>query len=264
MSLRNNIESNTGPLEEFQKDFQQYLEFVRSRGFLTETELITNIEIIYKKLYMLTTIASSLCKIDPKSDIGNFYYECKNNLILSLDLCNLNYYNASKQILRSAIESFFRLVLALEKYIVYRKNKELGIFKATPTLKLLKRMQYTHGVGSMTGYVTKYFTETPVNTLFSELNSNYSSFSGNVHVNKKENFSPHKYLIDYVSINRDKSQKNLNDIESSVNLIILILYYFCYELETEGVSFSKKDITEFSHSLNSTQKLDEIDHYYTK
>lgn len=264
LSLRDKKDIGLDPLEEYQIDFNKYKEFVRSRVFLTETIFLTDIELIYKKLYMLTTIAASLGKIDRMSDIENFYNECKNNLILSLDLCNLNYYNASKQILRSAIETFFRLALALEKYIVYRNNKENGIYGSTPSLKKLKQMQYTHGIGNMTSYVTNYFKDTPVNDLFSDLNSNYSSLSGNVHVNKRENFTPHKYLIDYVSVDEARSKQNLNEIEKSIDLMIMILYYFSFQLESEGVSFSKKDITQFSHSLDSTQKLDEIEKFFVK
>jgi hypothetical protein len=250
---------NLEQLDEQQKDFQKYLLFLKSRKYLTDTDLLGVVERVYKKIYMITTIAGSLGKVDSRSDIENFYYESKNNLILSLDLCNINYYNASKQLLRSAIESFFRLCLALERYIVYRTNKQNNIFHATPELTQLKNMQYTHSVGKVTRYIVRYFSTTSVSSIFSELNTNYSILSGNVHVNKKENFTPHKYLMDYVSIDRELSEQSLYLLEKTINAIIIILYYFTFQLTTEGVSFTKRDITEFSHTLKTTNVLDEIE-----
>lgn len=246
-------------LEEHQKDFQKYLEFLQSRKYLTDTESQTKIEIIYKKIYMLSTLSLSISEIDSRSFIEDFYFECKNNLILSLDLCNINYYNASKQILRSAIESFFRLSLALEKHLEYRKNKEQRIFQATPTLKQLKEMQFTHSVGRLTKYVINYYSETCINDVFARLYESYSVLSGNVHVNKKENFTPHRYLMDYVSIDKVASEDCLYYIEGILNYVIIILYYFTLQLMNEGVFFTKRDITEFAHTLDTSLVLDEIE-----
>ncbi|MFL1674438.1 hypothetical protein [Paenibacillus dendritiformis] len=250
---------NIGLLCEQEKDFQRYLEFIRTRSYLSDTELLTNLSAVYKKIYMITSLASSIVKISPRSDIGNFYYECKNNLILSFDLCNTNYSNASKQILRSGIESFFRLSLALQHYIEYRDNKSKGIFYATPLLKKLKSMQQIHSVGRVTNFVVNFYKDEPVGDIFKELNDKYSQLSGSVHVNKKENFTPQKYLSDYAHIDINKSSDYLNIFENIINSIIIILYYFSFLLIKEEVYFSRKDITEFSQTLVTTTHLEGIE-----
>ncbi|MGG1644312.1 hypothetical protein ACIFQM_24245 [Paenibacillus sp. NRS-1782] len=251
-------------VSEQDKDYQRYLEFIRSRIYLTDTVLSDQIKYIYEKIYMITTIASALDRLNPRSFIGDFYYECKNNLIVCLDLCNAGYVNASKQILRSGIESFFRLSLAVEHFIEYRNNKRISVFRSTPSLQKLKALQQTHGVRKLTNFVTDFYSGKSVGVIYKDLNSIYSTLSGNVHVNKRENFTPHRFLIDYVENNKEKSSKYINDMENVVNLIIIAFYNFSLQLGDEGVVFSKRDITEFSYTLGSTPILDDIDSEYEK
>ncbi|QPQ35521.1 hypothetical protein [Lysinibacillus sp. JNUCC-52] len=151
-------------------------------------------------------------------------------MIISFDLANLNYINASKQILRSGIESLFRLSIGISRYIEYRENKKMGIYTATDSLKNLKSMQESHKVGKLTHFVIGYFSETPVNECMKQLFDLYSTLSGAVHVNDKDNFIPHKYLLDYNTANREHIEPHLINFEIVINNAIFILYYFSFHL----------------------------------
>lgn len=249
-------------VEEFteqSEDFKLYLNYIRNRNFLTDTLFVEKIKGIYDKIYMITTIASALDSLNSKSMISDFYYEFKNNLIISLDLCNASYINASKQVLRSGIESFFRLSLALEQFIEYRDNRKQGNFRATPTLQKFKALQSTHGVRKLTNFVTQFYSNEPVGDLYKNLNSIYSSLSGNVHANKKENFTPHKFLLDYAEINQDETSEYLDEMQNIVDSTVVIFYRFTFKLEDERVFFTRRQISEFSHTLENTTILEDIE-----
>ncbi|PSA88913.1 hypothetical protein C6371_18420 [Bacillus atrophaeus] len=243
----------------WQLDFEHYEKLLKEREFFTSTELRERFIIIYKKIYLYTTLTNSITALDSRSKIENFFNECKNNLIISYDLSNVNYINASKQILRSAIESFFRLSLAISKYIEYKENKKNGIFSATTSLLNLKRMQDSHKVGALTRYVINYYKDTPVENLYLDLYSLYSDLSGVVHVNKKENFTPHEYLSDYVKFNQAVIESHLVELEMVINNIIQVAYYFSFSLREERVEIKKRDLAEFESTLDDTSYLDLIE-----
>lgn len=246
----------------WQLDFEYYEKLLKERVLYTETALRDNFICIYRKIYLYTSFTNSFTNIDKRSNIESFYNECKNNLIISYDLANINYINASKQILRSAIEGFFRLSLAISKYIEYRENKKQRIYSATTTLKDLRRMQDTHKVGVLTRYVLSYYEETPVITQYKDLNKLYSNLSSIVHVNKTENFTPHRYLKDYIELNQEEIETHLLQLTEVLDNIIQSIYYFSFYLTEEEVEFNKRDLVEFEHTLKSSSCLDLIENYF--
>ncbi|MGE6833653.1 hypothetical protein ACQKGA_28275 [Priestia megaterium] len=243
----------------WQVDFEHYEKLLKEREFFTSTTLRENLLMIYKKIYLYTTFTNPITELDSRSKIENFFNECKNNLIVSYDLANVNYINASKQILRSAIESFFRLSLAISRYIEYRENKKKGLYSVTTSLRELKSMQDSHKVGALTRYVIDYFEGSPVEGLYLNLYSLYSELSGVVHVNKKENFTPHKYLTDYVKFNQAAIESHLAQLEVVINDIIQIIYYFSFSLREERVEIKKRDLAEFESTLDDSTFLDLIE-----
>lgn len=243
-------------------DFDSYELFLSEREYFTNTELKSSFTRIYQKIYLYTTLTSAICDLDKRSKIQQFFFECKNNMIISFDLANLNYINASKQILRSCIESLFRLSLGISRYIEYRENKKKGIYIATDSLKNLKSMQDSHKVGRLTHFVIGYFSETPVNECMKELYNLYSILSGAVHVNDKENFTPHKYLLDYNIANRGHIESHLINFEIVINNVIFILYYFSFYLQDEGVHLHKRDLLEFERTLKETNVLEVIEGFF--
>ncbi|MCU5461182.1 hypothetical protein OCA96_16130 [Bacillus cereus] len=246
----------------WQLDFEHYEKLLRERELFTSTDFREKLIIIYKKIYLYTTFTNSITELDSRSKIENFFNECKNNLIISYDLANVNYINASKQILRSAIESFFRLSLAISKYIEYRENKKNRIFSVTTSLRDLKSMQDSHKVGVLTRYVIDYYKDTPVENLYLNLYTLYSELSGIVHVNKKENFTPHKYLSDYVKFNQAAIESHLAQVEMVIDNIIQIIYYFSFRLKEERVEMKKRDLVEFESTLEDTSYLDLIENSF--
>ncbi|WP_282035156.1 hypothetical protein [Metabacillus indicus] len=246
----------------WQLDFEHYEKLLSERVFFTKTELRERLVIIYKKIYLYTTLTNSITELDSRSNIENFFNECKNNLIISYDLANVNYINASKQILRTAIESFFRLSLAISRYIEYKENKKKGIFSVTESLRDLKSMQDTHKVGRLTRFVIDYYEGTPVKSLFTNLYNLYSDFSSIVHVNTKDNFTPHKYLSDYIFVDKEVIQAHLAHLEVVINSIIQVIFYFSFNLDDERVEIKKRDLMEFESTLGDEHCLDLIQSYF--
>lgn len=243
-------------------DFEHYEKLLNDRIFYTNTNQREKFIIIYNKIYLYTTLTNSFTQLDRRSKVGGFFNECKNNLIISYDLANVNYINASKQLLRSAIESFFRLSLAISKYIEYKENVKQGIYSATATLRDLKRMQDTHKVGSLTRYVLGYYRDVPVEALYEDLYNIYSNLSSIVHVNKIENFTPHRYLEDYIRFNQGAIELHLAQLIKVIDNIIQIIYYFSFSLVEEGIDISKRNLVKFEHSLDDNSYLDLIDEYF--
>ncbi|MFH7820564.1 hypothetical protein [Neobacillus thermocopriae] len=243
-------------------DFEHYEKLLSERIYFTKTKSRERLLVIYKKIYLYTTLTNSIDKLDRRSNIHNFFNECKNNLIISFDLANVNYISASKQILRSAIESFFRFSLAISRYIEYKKNKKNGVFSVTESLRSLKSMQDTHKVGRMTKFVLDYFERTPVKSLYSDLYNLYSNLSSIVHVNTKDNFTPHKYLSDYIMLDEEAIQTHLAQLEMVINNIIQVIFYFSFNLEEERVAITKTDLMEFESTLEDKHCLDLIQEYF--
>ncbi|WP_421383367.1 hypothetical protein ACOJQI_02880 [Bacillus salacetis] len=246
----------------WQQDFEHYEKLLSERDLFTNTDLRDELVKIYKKIFLYTTFTSPVTNLDKRSKVENFFNECKNNLIISYDLANVNYINASKQILRSAIESFFRLSLAISRYIEYKENKKQGLFSVTESLRELKSMQDTHKIGRLTRFVIDYYSGTPVEGLYCCLYELYSNFSSIVHVNTKENFTPHKYLSDYMKFNEDAIQSHLSQLEVVVDCIIQVIFYFSFNLIEEQVEIKKRDLLEFESMLNGENSLDLIQDYF--
>ncbi|WP_201714677.1 hypothetical protein [Rossellomorea arthrocnemi] len=246
----------------WQLDYELYEKLLNERVFFTNTELKDRLLIIYKKIYLYTTLTNSITEVDSRSNIENFFNECKNNLIISYDLTNINYINASKQILRSAIESFFRFSLAISRYIEYKENKKNRIFSVTESLRELKSMQDTHKVGRLTRFVLDYYECTPVKSVYMNLYTLYSDFSSIVHVNTKDNFTPHKYLSDYILLDEDMIHVHLSHIEVVINSIIQVIFYFSFYLDDERVGIKKRDLMEFESTLGDEHCLDLIQSYF--
>ncbi|AWI12643.1 hypothetical protein CQJ30_11065 [Caldibacillus thermoamylovorans] len=250
--------------KEWERDFEAYELFLKERDYFTNTDLKSNFLKIYQKIFLYTTLTRGICDLDKRSKIQQFFFECKNNMIISYDLANLNYINASKQILRSCIESFFRLSLGISRYIEYRENKKKGIYTSTKNLKNLRSMQDSHKVGKLTNFVINYYSSEPINNNVKELYDLYSELSGAVHVNDKDNFTPHRYLLDYSKVNEEQIELLLTKFEVVVNNVIIILYYFSFYLSDEGVHIHKIDLLEFERTLEDTSVLEQIENHFEK
>lgn len=246
----------------WEKDYDAYKNFLESRVYFTNTEFEEEFQLLYQKIFLYTTLTEDICGIDTRSKIKDFFFACKNNLIISFDLANINYLNSSKQILRSSIESFFRLSLGLSKYIEYRENKKKGIYNATQKLKDLKSMQECHKVGKMTLFVKDNYSSTPVKDLYCSLYDLYSNLSGAVHTNDSNNFTPHKYLIDYTNIDRNRINEHIKDMNTVIDSIIIIIYYFSFQLIEENVSINKRDLMGFERISSNSSYLDLIQEYF--
>ncbi|MBH0167570.1 hypothetical protein IHV12_21925 [Fictibacillus sp. 7GRE50] len=249
----------------YKSDYEHYKDYVRSRELLFDTEIKDRLEYSYQLLYILSTISSSVNTIDPRSKIKHFYNEVKNNFIITFDLINMNYLNSAKQVLRSTIEAFFRFSLTLHRYIEYKENRKRQIFHATDTLKDLKAMSDTHSVWKMTSYTVNYFEDTPIKTIISNLNHQYSILSGNVHVNSNDNFTLQEYLSEYAVYDFTKSSDTINLYNQIITEMLVAIYYFTFLLIDENVFFDKKDIQVLELNSISGIKLtlDNIDEYFT-
>ena len=154
----------------YERDYFKYKTFVKERKFLFEDNQFKNLEKIYIKLYTISELLNLLDGIDKKSMIGDFSKELKNSLVISFDLLNMNYLNSSKQILRSSIESFFRLSLSILRFYEYRKNISNKIYGSTDSLKKLKSLYTGQAVYRLTSGTINYFEDTDIISTIKILN----------------------------------------------------------------------------------------------
>ncbi|UAT31318.1 hypothetical protein K7T73_03530 [Bacillus badius] len=246
-------------VEVWERDFNNYLQLIGERKFYTETDNIEEMKRVYKKIYIYTTVSNKVESLKTKTNLKYFYNECRNNLIISFDLMNFNYITSSKQIIRSSIESFFRLTLSLEQLVYYSERIRNQIYSVDDTLRALKSLQESHKVGKLTSYTVNYFNSKSVRSIYERLNEIYSVLSSSVHVNKAEHFTPHKYLSDYNQYEQEAFDNCLSILEEVSELIIQALYYFSYLLEDKGFYFEKRDIISFEVSLKYKNYLEVID-----
>lgn len=229
----------------FENDFKEYISYTEKRPHLNQSNLTMDLKNYYELLFIFSNVIYIFRDLDNKSNMWDFICETKNDLIICFDLLNMNYHTASKKILRSSIESFFRFSLSLARYEEYKENREQQIFSATDSLRNLKSMVATHKVGKMTTFTLEYFSETEVANSFVSLNRIYSSLSGNVHVNSKENFTPHRFLSNYLEIKDEDVVDNLKVQKSVLINILIILYYF--DLKSKRRIFSKPEILKIEN-----------------
>ncbi len=245
--------------EVWEKDFVKYLKLISERKFYTETSNVEKMKRVYKKIFIYTTVSNKIELLHTRNNLKFFYNECRNNLIISFDLINFNYITSSKQIIRSAIESFFRLTLALEHVIYYNKRVKAKIYDVDEVLRDLKSLQDSHKVGKLTSYTVNYFDTKSVGIIYNNLNEIYSNLSSSVHVNKTEHFTPHKYLSDYNQYEQEAFDKCLLILEEVTELIVQALYYFSFDIGDRGFYFEKRDLTSFEVSLINGNYLENID-----
>lgn len=222
----------------FENDYKEYIRYTENRMNVTNSGFENEVKNLYELLYIFSNVIYVYKDLDTKSNMWNFISETKNDLIICFDLLNINYHTASKKILRSSIESFFRFSLCLARYNEYKENKELGIFQATDSLKQLKAMVDTHKVGKMTFFTLEYFSNTGINQKYADLINKYSDLSGNVHVNSKEVFTPHRFLSNYSTIDKNEVSINIKGQTEVLVDMLLCLYYF--DLSNEIGTFSKR------------------------
>lgn len=248
----------------YKGDYEHYKEYVRNRELLFDTEIDGSLEYSYQLLYIFSTISSSISKFNSRSKVKHFYNEVKNNLIISFDLINMNYLNSAKQILRSAIESFFRFFLSVSQYIEYRENKKKKIYNATIKLKDLKSMVDTHSVWKMTSYTVNFFENTPISNTIRSLNEHYGVLSGNVHVNAEQNFTLKEYLSEYAQYDLTKSQETINIYNIVLTNMLISIYYSTFLLLDENVFIEKRNIQalEANKIIEINKILDDIDIYF--
>ncbi|MEB6086759.1 hypothetical protein MXF21_11600 [Enterococcus casseliflavus] len=220
-----------------ESDYAEYINYTAHRTSIIDSGFESDIKDLYRLLYIFSSNIYIYRDIDKKSFMWNYISETKNDLIISFDLLNINYMTASKRILRSAIESFFRFSLCFARFDEYSQNKKAGIFQATEVLKQLKSMSDTHKVGKMTFYVSEYFQSTKIESQINKLYDKYSSLSSIVHVNSKTDFSPQRFLSQYASIIEDDVRENVRTYKEIMLLILLCLYYF--ETKLSESTFSK-------------------------
>lgn len=245
--------------EPWERDFNQYLQFVSNRSLYTDSFNLDKLKSVYKKIFIYTTLSNKIESLRTRGNLKYFYNECRNNLIISYDLLNFNYISSSKQILRSAIESYFRLSLALEQINYYDLRKKNGMYTVDDKLRDLKSLQDSHKVGKLTAFLVDYYRNSCVYKIFNRLNELYSNLSGNVHVNKQGDFTPHKYLSDYNELQIAVFEEALNILEEVCELIVQGLYYYSSLLEKFGLFFEKREISLFESSIKYMNLLDKID-----
>ncbi|EAD0080785.1 hypothetical protein NB59_14800 [Listeria monocytogenes] len=221
----------------FDNDYKEYISYTENRTSVTNSGFENEIKELYELLYLFSSVIYVYKDLDTKSNMWNFISETKNDLIICFDLLNINYHTASKKILRSSIESFFRFSLCLARYNEYKENKKNGIFHATDSLKQLKSMIDTHKVGKMTFFTLDYFSNTEINQKYTKLINSYSDLSGNVHVNSKEIFTPHRFLSNYSTIDRNEVSRSIKGQKEVLIDMLLCLYYF--DLSNEIRTFPK-------------------------
>ncbi|MDN6775994.1 MULTISPECIES: hypothetical protein [Enterococcus] len=244
-----------------QTDFEHYKDYVQNREHLFEREEFLQVSDIYHELYIFSESISKYDGMDDKSRINYFITECKNALIISFDLLNMNYLNSSKQILRSSIESFFRFSLSLMRYIEYKENCSKGYYGATESLKKLNTLYSSHKVFNLTNGTIEYFKETIVNDCINNLYMNYSKLSSNVHITDTKEFSPQKYLLEYAKLNIADSIEACELYNVVLNNYILVLIYFDKLLEVP--SLTKKRIQFLEYQLDEKEKgiLTELENF---
>lgn len=242
-------------------DFEKYKQYVTHRSYIFSIEELNEIQEIYEELYLFSEIIVNYQILDRKSMIREFINECKNALIISYDLLNMNYLNASKQVFRGSIESFFRFSLAFSRYETYKSNCSKGNYGVTEELKNLKTLYTCQKVYKLTSGTIEYFKDIPVVTCFSELNNIYSELSSSVHVNSTDDFSPQKYLIEYTKINIEETRKVCQKVKRILNNYLLILVYFESKMNFNGIS--KRNMQLFETFLNSADSLilEKIENY---
>lgn len=237
------------------RDYDIYKSYVRNRRYLFENESFDVIETMYKKLYVISELMVNFEGLDEVSLVDNFLKEVKNGLMISFDLLNMNYLNASKQILRSSIESFFRFSLSLSRYLEYIDNKANRIFNVTDSLKRLKSLYTCQKVFKLTSGTVEYFKDTDVGFCYNLLNTIYSELSGNVHVNSLEQFSPQKYLTEYAVIDEISTLEYCGEYIEVLNIFSICIIYLENKLQPKN-KISKKQIQvvelELNEKLNSS------------
>lgn len=239
----------------YERDYNKYKDFVKDRKFLFEDDSFSDLEKIYIKLYTVSELLSTLESIDRKSMINDFSRELKNSLMISFDLLNMNYLNSSKQIVRSAIESFFRLSLSISRYTEYQDNLSNGIYGSTDSLKRLKSLYTGQSVYKLTSGTLEYFEEAQILYCLEVLNQHYTDLSGNVHVNDYSNFSPQKYLEDYSKFDNDIIEKFISLFLSILNCIATCLLFLLKSLQ---VIINKRQIQIIEFGIE-TKLLEIID-----
>lgn len=236
----------------YERDYFKYRTFVKERKFLFEDNKFKNLERIYIKLYTISELLYLLDGIDKKSMIGDFSKELKNSLVISFDLLNMNYLNSSKQILRSSIESFFRLSLSILRFYEYRKNISNKIYGSTDSLKKLKSLYTGQAVYRLTSGTINYFEDTDIISTIKILNACYSELSGNVHVNATTNFSPQKFLEDYSKFDNETILNFINFYLEVINCIAIALFYL---LKVLDIPVTKRQIQVVEMGLNNNMEL---------
>lgn len=209
-----------------ESDYFDYIKYTENRTSLRTSGFESEIKELYELLYLFSSNIDIYQNLDKKSFMWDYISETKNDLIISFDLLNVNYLTASKRILRSAIESFFRFSLCFSRFKEYSCNRANKIYNATDNLKELKSMTDTHKVGKMTNYTKNYFSNSKINKQVESLYNKYSSLSSSVHVNSKTNFSPQRFLNEYSSIKNEDVSQNIEVYRDILIDILLSLYYF--------------------------------------
>lgn len=210
----------------FSRDLESFRKYNRERPNLWDTDLDSRMEHLFYMIYIFSNISQKYYKLGNRHNTKNFINETKNELFIAYDISNLNYLSTAKKVLRSCIESFFRFCLSLEQQIIHKRNVEQGIYTTTEELKNIKELYSGKKVYKLTNGTLIIFQDTPIIDLFTNLNSLYSDFSKNVHVNDKSSFSTSQYLNEYKKIDCNNVNIHLNQFEIAIVYMIIITMYF--------------------------------------
>lgn len=251
MSVNSNVEL----------DYRQYLDSIKERKYLSELEFKKSVENNFYLLHLFSEIVHKSSEERRFSGKTKMYMkEAKASLIVSYDLGNMNYISASKQVLRSSIEVFFRFCLSISKDFEFEENKKAGIYHSTDSLKNLQSKIDTHKIGKMTYFAASFFSTTDISSTVSSLNSLYSLFSSNVHVSSIEFMSPNLYLKEYTLVDGEKAEQYLRQYQDVLESFILIFYYFSLSMRFDS-GLTKQDFIfiESIFSEDSITILNNID-----
>ncbi|MFI3685190.1 hypothetical protein VBH15_09530 [Vagococcus fluvialis] len=220
-----------GPNKAIDEDYYSYLTFVSNRVLITETDLKNKFKDCYKLIYMSSEIIAKFEDLDKRSHIDFYLNEMKNDLIISLDLLNMNYLTASKKVLRSSVEAFFRVSLAIKRYVIYQENVKNKNFSVTSELAELKSIIDAHKVYKLTSSSVDFYKDSEIADIIMELNTFYSELSGSVHVNSIAEFTPKQYLSEYSLLDEPKCFKYLDMYTKIITNILLSMLLFLKQVK---------------------------------
>lgn len=210
-------------LSDIEKDYLEYKELTLNRRALTDSNKENEMKFLYEKLFVISKTSGILFHHKDKQ-LREFSKQVKSNMIISYDLFNLNYFSASRKVLRSSIESLLRLALSLyrtDRYNYLIQNEE---YEATKSLAELRSICDSSRIRRLTTKSKEIFLCTNLNEIIIKLDDMYSDFSSFVHADPNVDPSPKLYLNNVKEISEKDYQEIYLDIKNLVDITLVIFY----------------------------------------